>query len=328
VPGISREADLGSIPGRSAMSLDFTAVDFETASSQPGSVCAVGLVRVRAGQVAGKSGGLVRPPDGLGEFTDYQTSVHGITAEMVATAPPWRKVAAWINQYTGPDILICHNATFTIGVLRNACAADGIPLPTADFLCTTLLARQAFRLPSYRLPFVADKCGVELAGRHQVLINARGAALVAVALARQHGASTPGELAEALGIRLGRLEPGRYVPATRHGPQGGRNRPAAPDASPHPEPDPGHPLYGRVIVFTGTLKTRTRQQAWNDVATVGGIPEKDVTRHTNILVIGDLNPAVLTPGATTTGKAAHAFSLQAKGQDIEVMTEDDFIRSL
>ena len=144
------------------MSLDFTAVDFETASSQPGSVCAVGLVRVRDGQVAGKSGGLVRPPDGLGEFTDYQTSVHGITAEMVATAPPWRKVAAWISQYTGPDILICHNATFTIGVLRNACAADGIPLPAADFLGTTLLARQAFRLPSYRLPFVAEKCDIEL----------------------------------------------------------------------------------------------------------------------------------------------------------------------
>jgi DNA polymerase-3 subunit epsilon len=284
------------------MSLDFTAVDFETASSQPGSVCAVGLVRVRDGQVAGKSGGLVRPPDGLGEFTEYQTSVHGITAEMVASAPPWRSVAAWINQYTGPDVLICHNATFTIGVLRNACAADGIPLPTADFLCTTLLARQAFRLPSYRLPFVADKCGVELAGRHQVLINARGAALVAVALARQHGASTPGELAEALGIRLGRLEPGRYVPATRNGPQSGRDRTAAPDASPHAEPDPGHPLCGRVIVFTGTLKTRTRQQAWHDVATIGGIPEKDVTMRTNILVIGDLNPAVFTPGATTPGQ--------------------------
>ena len=310
------------------MSLDFTAIGFETASSQPGSVCAVGLVRVRDGQVADKSGGLVRPPDGLGEFTGYQTSVHGITAEMVATAPPWRKVAAWISQYTGPDVLICHNATFTIGVLRNACAADGIPLPAADFLCTTLLARQAFRLPSYRLPFVADKCGIELTGRHQVLINARGAALVTVALARQHGASTPGELAEALGIRLGRLEPGRYVPATRHGPQSDRDRPAAPDAGPHPDPDPDHVLYGRVIVFTGTLKTRTRQQAWNDAAAAGAIPEKDVTRRTNILVIGDLNPAVFTPGATTTGKAAHAFALQAKGQDIEVMIEDDFIRSL
>ena len=254
------------------MSLDFTAVDFQMASFHRGSVCSVGLVRIRDGQVAGKSGGLVRPPDVLGEFTDFQTSLHGITAEMVATAPPWRKVAAWIGQYAGSDVLVCHNATFTIGALRNACAADSVPLPSADFLCTMLLARQVFRLPSYRLPFVADKCGVELAGRHQVLINARGAALVAVALARQHGAGTPGE--------------------------------------------------------TGALKTRTRQQSWSDVATVGAIPEKDVTRRTNILVIGDLNPAVLTPGATTSGKAAHAFALQAKGQDIEVMTEEDFLRSL
>src|SRR5262249_32586786 len=98
------------------------------------------------------------------------------------------------------------------------------------------------------------------------------------------------------------------------GPQSGRDRPPAPDAGPHPEPDPRHPLYGRVIVFTGTLKTRTRQQAWNDAATAGAIPEKDVTRRTNILVIGDLHPAGLTPGATTTGKAAHTFALQGKGR--------------
>jgi DNA polymerase III subunit epsilon len=83
-----------------------------------------------------------------------------------------------------------------------------------------------------------------------------------------------------------------------------------------------------VIVFTGTLKTRTRQQAWDEVARTGAIPEKDVTGRTNIVVIGDLNPAVLTPGAATTGKASRAFALQGKGHDIEVMTEDDFIRSL
>ena len=52
------------------------------------------------------------------------------------------------------------------------------------------------------------------------------------------------------------------------------------------------------------------------------------TKHTNILVIGDINPAVLAPGMVTTGKAAKAFALQGKGQDIELMTEDDFLRSL
>ena len=129
--------------------------------------------------MAHKSGGLIRPPAGLGEFAEWNTSVHGITAEMVATAPSWRKVAAWIVQYAGPDILICHNANFNIGVLRHACTADDIPWPRIDFLCTMILARRAFRLP-----FVAAECGVELSGRHQVLINARGAALVTVALAR------------------------------------------------------------------------------------------------------------------------------------------------
>ena len=49
-----------------------------------------------------------------------------------------------------------------------------------------------------------------------------------------------------------------------------------------------------MILFTGTLKTVARQQAWNDVTTVGSIPEKDATKRTYILVIGDLNPAVLT----------------------------------
>jgi DNA polymerase III subunit epsilon len=307
------------------VSLDFTAIDFETANSQPGSVCSAGLVRVRDGQVVHKSGGLVRPPDGLGHFDEFNTSAHGITAAMVASAPPWPKVAAWIVQYAGPDIVVCHDAGFAIGALRHACTAEKIPWPRMEFLCTRVLARRAFRLPSYRLPFVAAECGVELAGRHQVLINARGAALVTVALGRQHGASTPAELADALGIRPGLLEPGHYLPTARDV-RGGRQSLATPDIS--TDADPDHLLYGRVIVFTGTLKTRTRQQAWDDAAKVGGIPEKDVTGRTNILVVGDLNPAVLIPGATTTGKAARAFALQGKGQDIEVMTEDDFIRSL
>ena len=309
------------------MSLDFTAIDFETASGRPGSACSVGLVRVRDGQVVHKSGGLIRPPADLGEFAEWNTSVHGITAEMVATAPPWRKVAAWIAAYAGPDTLICHNANFNIGVLRHACTADDIPWPQVDFLCTMVLARRAFPLPSYRLPFVAAECGVELSGRHQVLINARGAALVTVALARQHRAATPADLADALAIRTGHLEPGRYRSTVRRPPtHSGRDRLTAPDTS--PDADPDHLLYGRVVVFTGALKTRTRQQAWEDAARAGAIPEKDVTGRTNIMVIGDLNPAVLTPGAATSGKAARAFALQAKGQDIEVMTEDDFIRSL
>lgn len=116
-----------------------------------------------------KSGGLVRPPAGLGQFVDFKTSIHGITAEMVASAAPWRRVAAWVADYAGRDILIAHNAGFNIGVLRHACTAEKIPWPQANFLCTMVLARKAFQLPSYRLAFVAAEYGVELVGCHQVL---------------------------------------------------------------------------------------------------------------------------------------------------------------
>jgi len=64
------------------------------------------------------------------------------------------------------------------------------------------------------------------------------------------------------------------------------------------------------------------------VIKVGGIPERSVTKRTNVLVIGDINPAVLVPGMDITGKAAKAFALQDKGQEIEVMIEDDFLSSL
>ncbi len=96
----------------------------------------------------------------------------------------------------------------------------------------------------------------------------------------------------------------------------------------NPGADPDHPFYGRIIVFTGALMSRTRQMAWEDVVRVGGIPEPNVTKRTNVLVIGDINPAVLAPGVITTGKAAHVLALQDKGQDIELMAEDDFVRTL
>jgi DNA polymerase-3 subunit epsilon len=303
------------------VSLDFTAIDFENANSYRGSPCSVGLVKVRDGRIVHESGTLIRPPAGFDHFDGFNTSIHGISARMVANAPRWRQAADWIVDYIGSDIVVCHNAGFDVGVMRHACTADQIPWPNIDFLCTLVLARRAFRLPSYRLPFVAAECDVSLISHHQASDDARCAASIAVAMARKQGASTLAELAGSFDVRIGHLEGGRYTPS-----QGRAYKLVRPDAN--PDADPDHPFYGRVLVFTGALQSRTRQTAWEEVVKVGGIPQESVTKRTNVLVIGDINPAVLAPGVPTTGKAAKAFALQDKGQDIEVMTEDDFLRSL
>jgi hypothetical protein len=107
---------------------------------------------------------------------------------------------------------------------------------------------------------------------------------------------------------------------------GGGSRPVRCELNPDADPD-GY-LYGRVVVFTGTLMSMTRQLAWNECSAIGAIAEQATTKRTNVLVIGDINPAVLRPGATLTKKAEMAFQLQRNGQRIEVMAEDDFLRCL
>lgn len=197
------------------MSLDFTAIDFETANSYRGSPCSVGLVKVRDGRIVDESGTLIHPPAGFDHFDAFNTGLHGINAEMVADAPPWRQVADWMVDYVGLDTVVCHNAGFDIGVMRHACTADSIPWPRVDFLCTLVLARRAFRLPSYRLPFVAAECDVSLGRHHRATDDAGCAALIAVAMARKQGADTLAELADSFDVHIGHLNPDRYTPSAR-----------------------------------------------------------------------------------------------------------------
>jgi DNA polymerase-3 subunit epsilon len=289
------------------VTLNFTAVDFETANSHRGSPCSVGLVKVRDGQIVDEALKFIRPPGRFDYFDGFNTGLHGITAEMVAGAPSWREVVGWIVGYAGSDVLVCHNAGFDVGVIRCACDADEIPWPSVSFLCTLVLARRAYRLLSYRLPFVAAECGVGFDHRHQASDDAECAALVAIAMARRQGADTLADLADSFNVRIGHLDANSYIPSMWCNPEGHARKLIRPDVNPNADPD--NPLYGRIVVFTGALKSRTRQTAWEDVARVGGIPEPNVTKHTNILVIGDINPAVLAPGMPTTGKAARAAAL-------------------
>ena len=192
------------------MSLDFTAIDFETANPKRASACAVGLVRVRDGRITDEQATLIQPPAGHGEFSVVNMRVHGITPAMVASAPPWRHVADWITRYVGDNLLVAHNAPFEISVLQQACAASNMPVPRLDVLCTLDLARRACALPSNRLPDVAAEFGISLVSHHDALADARCAAQVAVAMARRHGHDKLQQLAQSLGVSLRPLMPQQW----------------------------------------------------------------------------------------------------------------------
>lgn len=307
------------------MTLNFTAIDFETANSYRGSPCSVGLVKVRDGQIVDEFSTFIHPPAGLEHFDSLNTGLHGIDAGTVKGAPSWQQALDRIISFTESDTLVSHNAGFDMSVIRCASEASDMPCPSFDFLCTLVLARRACRLLSYSLPFVADECDVDPCQHHRAIDDARCAALIAVAMARKQGAQTLADLAESFGVSIGHMGSGSYARCAGHRSGGHGHALVRPDAN--PDADPDHPFYGRVVVFTGKL-SRNRQMAWEDVVRVGGVPETDVTKRTDVLVSGDINPAVLAPGMDMTGKAKKAKTLQANGQEIEVMTEDEFLRNL
>jgi DNA polymerase III epsilon subunit-like protein len=304
--------------------LDFTAIDFETANSYRGSPCAVGLIRYRNGQAVDERRWLIRPPEQVDYFDPFNTALHGMNAETVKDAPRWDLVLPALVDYVGNDIVVAHNAGFDIGVIRYACAVDNIEWPEMQFLCTLVLARRAMRLPSYRLPFVTDACGFEMTDHHDPLADARAVGGIVAALAHESGVTDLPALAAAHHMCIGHMSSGIYKGSVST--LSGSGRLIRPDLNPDADSD-GY-LYGRVVVFTGGLMSMTRQIAWEECARVGAIPDQTPTKRTNVLVVGDINPAVLRPGSNLTGKARKAFELQDKGQDIEVMTEDDFLRCL
>ena len=92
--------------------LDFTAIDFETANGSSASACSVGLVKVRDGQVVDRIGWFIQPPAGHDHFVDWNTRIHGITADMVLEAPTWVEQLADLVAFTGDDEPVAHDAGF------------------------------------------------------------------------------------------------------------------------------------------------------------------------------------------------------------------------
>jgi DNA polymerase-3 subunit epsilon len=288
---------------------DFTTIDFETANHHRGSPCAVGLTRVRNDEIVDAATWLMQPPPQYAGFEPYNTRVHGIGSQDVAGEPTFEDRLPRILEFIGSDVVCAHNARFDGAVLAAAAIAVGAEPPDLRYLCTLTAARRCLELPSYRLPFVAQALGVTLGNHHEAGADSLAVALLVPRLAAELSASN--------------LE--KVVAITQTAPR----PPSLPTIDrPHPGASPAHPLWGRVIVFTGALSSMTRQLAHEESIRVGGLPEKTVTKRTNILVVGDLDPMRLVPGDTTSQKAQKAFKLRAAGQDIEVMTEYDFLQSI
>lgn len=189
------------------MSLNFTAIDFETANSSSASACSVGLVKVRDGRVAEKAGWFIRPPFGHDSFNEWNTRIHGIFEADVADAPLWADQLSDLVDFADGDPLVAHNAGFDMGVIRGGCTASFVETPSFSYLCSLAVARKTYHLDSYRLPVAAMAAGFEDFAHHDALADAEACAAIMVHAARRHDASDLQHLAQITGTRMGLIGP-------------------------------------------------------------------------------------------------------------------------
>ncbi len=310
--------------------LDFVSIDFETANECRSSPCSVGVVVVQDGKEARSFYTLIRPRDC--RFSPLNTGIHGIAAQDVRHAPEFPAVWPTLRALIEGPVVVAHNASFDMGVLRATLTEYGLEFPRVRYACTRAIAKAAWPgLPSYRLPMVCRTLGIELR-HHNALEDARACAGIAKRAMSGSGAATLDELLALVGLCCGEIDSGGSCwPAGRATHSVSRKTARiglSASASSGATNDPHQVFAGSVVVFTGSLRAMGRRQAIKVVVDSGGEVDGGVTKRTRFLVAGDHDPRKLARGSSKSSKLRKAESLAARGQEIQILSEEDFLRML
>ena len=158
---------------------DFAAIDFETANEQPSSVCSVGVVIVRDGEIVDSFYSLIHPEPEYYQW--FCRQVHGLGPEDTEDAPVfpyvWEKIEPLIEGLP----LVAHNSRFDEGCLKAVFRVYQMDYPDYEFHDTLAASRRHFgcRLPNHQLQTVAAACGYELVNHHHALADAEACAWIA-----------------------------------------------------------------------------------------------------------------------------------------------------
>ena len=157
---------------------DFVAIDFETANGHRSSVCSVGIVVVRNGEIVDKFYSLIQPTPNF--YSPWTTRVHGLTRSDTDGQPLFPEVWAQIAHRIDGLPLVAHNRPFDEGCLRAVFEKFNMKYPEYIFHCTLAASRRTLSLPNHQLHTVAEACGFDLENHHHALADAEACAVIAL----------------------------------------------------------------------------------------------------------------------------------------------------
>ncbi len=301
----------------------FAAVDFETATSERKSACAVGVVVFEQGSPTDTLSLLIRPPGN--RYDGFNTMIHGIGPADTRRSPGFPEVWEQVAPMLDGRLVVAHNTAFDLSVLRRSAEDHGYEPDPFPFACTYRIARSAMPdATSWSLDVLAADFGISLM-HHDPLSDAHAAGLLWMAMPKRLG-TTHSELLASLGYRLGYCRFDGYKPFSNAAASssGSSKSFSAKDFTPRAEPDPEGLLFSKRIVFTGTLQSMPRREAFQAAVDAGARPSQSVSKRTNYLVVGATD--LRSVGETgRSSKHRKALALAAEGNPVEIIDEDHFI---
>lgn len=278
----------------------FVALDVETANSDAGSICQIGLALVDQDAEITVVDFLVDPEQ---PFSSFNTNLHGISAETVAGHPTFEEVFQPIRAFLARHPLVQHS-TFDKRAIDGACALYGLPAFQGTWFNSVTIARRAW--PELKgngghgLASLKTFLGLEF-DHHDAAEDARAAAQV-VLKAEQHLGQQFEDIAQSKPQSARRYEKSVALAGNQTG-----------------------PLYGHVACFTGKL-TMSRTEASTLAAGCGISVKTTVSKKVTLLVVGDQDLTTLA-GHEKSSKHRRAEELIDQGHTIKILGETEF-RSL
>ncbi|MEN5085672.1 exonuclease domain-containing protein [Sphingobacterium faecium] len=311
--------------------MEFIAIDFETADYTKYSPCEIGLTYVKDFKIVKQESYLIKPPC-YPNFDSFNVQLHGISPELVMDSPTFDVLYNDVlKEKLSGKLLVSHNTSFDILVLRETLDEYGIDWPELKYLCTLVLSRRFLTTtPSFSLPSVYNHLGLgELENHHRATADSQAAAEIAIEFFKRYDVQNIDEIPVKLKYNIGELSPDSFKGFTfKRKRQSAKERFAFDDLEIKEENfDRDSIFYSKNVVFTGKMTSMTRSEAAQVILKIGGKFSDGLNAKTNILVIGQQEIAVVGAEGRSS-KQKKAEDMRAKGLEIEVMSELEFLQNL
>lgn len=330
---------------------DFVAIDFETANSKLNSACSVGIVAVENNEIVDKKYFLIKPP--IIGFDAENIAIHGITEADVVNEAYFGEIWEEMKLYLSENLLVAHNATFDMSVLRCCLKEYGISVPDTEYVCSIPVSTYAFtEKVGKSLGERTKLLGIELENAHNALDDAVACAeLVIKTLQKNNKTSLHKFLTKNREInvkKLVELTPMEELKKVGHKSKDeasnqSMNKPVNQSLSKPGDRsarfknnirigdveatvdsiDEQNPIFNKAFVFTGDMQEISRQDAMQSVVNLGGIIKSGVSKKVDYVVVG-VQDADLVGLDGMSSKERKAKELMGQGVDIKIIDEEKF----